>query len=276
MSDFSCFVSHSASDKIIADKITKSMKRLFREKIEVFCSSISLLPSDSWMDRIKENIIKSDVVISVLTLNSIRSPWVLAEAGVAWAMKDKLHFSLACGGLRIDEIPQFITHKQISYPTHEPGYLKKIFEKICNEKGLEIAIDDELFDSEAESILKSFQSVRTPEDVVRDWNNSLKNRDLAQAKSLTSIKSFSYIDSKWGSLESLSEIYVENGNHSDHEDIIVDVDYAKSGKEAIVTYICFYNSKENYAVKEWRDLVVLENGIWRVAPEYAVVKILRG
>lgn len=81
------FISHTHSDKEIADSINAAVVNLFGERvIDVEYStkkesSGGIRPGEDWFDWIVDQVIESDVALVLLTPSSIQKPWILWEAG---------------------------------------------------------------------------------------------------------------------------------------------------------------------------------------------------
>ena len=102
-----------------------------------------------------------------------------------------------------------------------------------------------------------------PSDVVRIWNDALFDGDIELARMYTSATSSEYIRNTWGSLEGLVQVYQNAINNrcrcvTDHQTI--------EGRTARVAYTCFYPDN---SIKQWEDTLFFEEGIWKVAPQFA-------
>lgn len=99
------FISHSTIDRRIADGVVQLMLGAFRiDDVDIICSSVDghRLKAGTRFSDLKREI-EGAVVIVLATANSIRSEWVLAEMGAAWATAK--HSIIMCGnGLTREDI----------------------------------------------------------------------------------------------------------------------------------------------------------------------------
>lgn len=252
----------------MAEILVDVLNRNFSEDAKIFYSARSLLPSDKWIERVKEELVASDIVFSLLTHTSVVRPWVIAEAGVAWA-SDKLHFIISSTHIRVDDIPPFISTKQIAYPERDNDFLEPIFKAIGNKLGVRIRLDEKSRIEHGRAIAALLARRDGPTEAVEAWNLALRLGDVDKARALTSSNSFDYIASKWGSLEKLSEKY-QSGDVSDVETVTLSVAYSENRTHAVVKYRSFY-ADNAFSVRDWEDLLIIEDGEWKVAPQYVVV-----
>lgn len=80
------FVSHTHSDKAIADVLTSLLEGLFGKVVQVNYSSRKELdggiePGEDWFRWIVEQVRRADVALILLTPASIQKPWVIWEGG---------------------------------------------------------------------------------------------------------------------------------------------------------------------------------------------------
>ena len=94
------FISFSEKDKEIAAKLKEDL-RFFGYKI--WSTEDVILPGDVIHEKIKENINESDVILLILSMNSIHSDWIKKEIQMAKSMNKKLIPVLI---QQIDEIPE--------------------------------------------------------------------------------------------------------------------------------------------------------------------------
>jgi len=111
----------------------------------------------------------------------------------------------------------------------------------------------------------------TPYEACMRWNNALGDGKLDLARKLTSQTSFTYLQKTFKGLEGLSGKYRKSSDpyiaESESE-----VETRIDGRESIVVYDVTYRSGTR---KRWRDRLLLEDGIWKVAPQYVEVQRLR-
>ena len=82
------FLSHNAKDKNLADIISNIIREISIEQITSWFSSDEKVDGgfnagDDWYAEILRKIHKCDVLIAIITPNSIDRPWIYYEAGIA-------------------------------------------------------------------------------------------------------------------------------------------------------------------------------------------------
>ena len=105
----SIFISHSHSDNDLANKLLIFL--LFTLKLEaeeILCSSNPdqglSLTSSSVTDQLKTQLIESEVLIVLITVDSLNSAWIPFEVGSFWTT-DKLIIPILGPGLRQNDLP---------------------------------------------------------------------------------------------------------------------------------------------------------------------------
>lgn len=74
------FLSYSSADSVLADKI---FRWLGDQAISVWFDKVEIRPGDSLLEKISEGISESDVLIALITKNSIKSLWASKEIRIA-------------------------------------------------------------------------------------------------------------------------------------------------------------------------------------------------
>lgn len=77
------FVSHSAVDTVFARKLRNLLFQ--RANARVFTTE-ELSAGEKWESKLRNELAAADVVVVLLTPNSVDSSWVLHEIGAAWAL----------------------------------------------------------------------------------------------------------------------------------------------------------------------------------------------
>ena len=138
-------ISHSSLDGELAEKLASVIRRCSLRTIDVWHSSdesadSGLAPGQRWFDTIRENLQKSDAVILLMTPNSVRSSWVLFEAGFGAGVSNLEIMPLVLG-VDIYQVPNPLSQWQI-YRTNAPEavmtFLRKLFGR------LNVHFDDDL------------------------------------------------------------------------------------------------------------------------------------
>src|SRR5260370_28955553 len=78
------FISHSSADQVFAAKIRNLLFR--RANAQVFTAD-DLSAGEKWQTKLRNDLSSADVVVALLSPNSVESSWVLQEIGAAWALK---------------------------------------------------------------------------------------------------------------------------------------------------------------------------------------------
>lgn len=82
------FVSHSTSDKALADGLTDAIEGLCPGRIDVYHSSRDgsrgVSAGDEWFKWILREVRQADVTIVLLTPASLERPWLMWETGAVW------------------------------------------------------------------------------------------------------------------------------------------------------------------------------------------------
>ena len=77
------FVSHSNADLVFARKLGNLLSQ--RVNAQVFTTE-DLSAGEKWETKLRHELASADVVLALLTPNSVDSSWVLHEIGAAWAL----------------------------------------------------------------------------------------------------------------------------------------------------------------------------------------------
>jgi hypothetical protein len=78
------FVIHSDADMVFARKVRSLL--VYRANAHVFTTE-DLSAGEKWQSKLRNELTSADVVVALLTPNSLASSWVLQEIGAAWALK---------------------------------------------------------------------------------------------------------------------------------------------------------------------------------------------
>lgn len=78
------FVSYSEGDKVFARKVRNLLSH--QANISAYIAE-DLSAGEGWEPKLRNELAAADVVIALLTPNSVDSSWVLHEIGAAWALR---------------------------------------------------------------------------------------------------------------------------------------------------------------------------------------------
>jgi nucleoside 2-deoxyribosyltransferase len=78
------FIIHSDADMVFARHVRNLL--VYRANAQVFTAE-DLNAGEKWQSKLRNELSSADVVVALLTPNSLASSWVLQEIGAAWALK---------------------------------------------------------------------------------------------------------------------------------------------------------------------------------------------
>ncbi len=78
------FISHSNLDQVFARQMRNLLHH--RANAQVFTAD-DLSAGEKWETKLRNELSSADVVVALLSPNSVESSWVLQEIGAAWALK---------------------------------------------------------------------------------------------------------------------------------------------------------------------------------------------
>src|SRR5664279_2293116 len=98
------FVSYWAGEQGVATSLYDFVTTSLPDKTTIFMAdSGTIRAGDNWLDIIKRELKESKVVLSILSNDSIKRPWINFEAGAAWI--DKILIPLCFGALEKGMMP---------------------------------------------------------------------------------------------------------------------------------------------------------------------------
>ena len=101
---YSIFISHAEIDKPIAKAIYKTMNDAYQGYIIFYLAHEHIVGGDDWKKEIRENLYKCDAIISIITKESIKSPWLYLEWSPFW-IHDRTSFTLLTSDVRVVDLP---------------------------------------------------------------------------------------------------------------------------------------------------------------------------
>ena len=78
------FISHSSVDQVFARKVRNLL--FHRANAQVFTAD-DLSAGEKWETKLRHALSAADVVVALLSPNSVGNSWVLHEIGAAWALE---------------------------------------------------------------------------------------------------------------------------------------------------------------------------------------------
>lgn len=261
------FISHATEDSALALKLDDWIRnKAFPGHITTFVSaSLESLPAGTeWAPKIIEEIRETKIMFCLLGPTTRDRPWIHFEAGAA-RINGATVVPVLHSGLSPDDISGPLRLRQVLRMAH-PDFPQDFFR--CISKGGVPAINFKKFAKEVEVAARQ---VRGPREVMSLWDEALREGKLNLAKELLSESDWTadFIKTEYGSLEELSKKYKESSTHAlVHEAVHVDT------HAAVVVYYKIYQSKDSF-VRQYHDVVLLEDGKWKYAPQYVVRTQLR-
>ena len=81
------FLSHANEDVHIAGDICRSLEA---EGCKPFLAGRDVSPGKHWPEELVDTLEQCEAIVVLITPRSLNRPWVLAECGIAWAMRKKI------------------------------------------------------------------------------------------------------------------------------------------------------------------------------------------
>ncbi len=253
------FISYSSEDVALATSLRESLSSVFGD-LDFFLAQNSIAGSQKWRDSIKFALGSAELLVAIITSRSIKSQWVMAEIGSFWAT-DRSVLPLLENHELQRMCPEFISMHQARFLSVE-GFFEQVSEDIAAHMSAPLKSKRAIrFDQLESDIRSAARQQMGPGDVVIAWNQFLRDRDIAAARVYTAKRSEDYVFRRFGGLEGLSEKY-----RSGPDGVVIVLDVSVSGNYASVSYLTHYQD-ERKAVRQWRDLLTFEDGVWKVIPE---------
>lgn len=81
----SIFISHSHRSKDYAAEVKAKLRECFSEEVEVFVSSDThdIKAGEHWKQRIRDEIVRANLIIVIADVDVMRRPWLFFEVGGA-------------------------------------------------------------------------------------------------------------------------------------------------------------------------------------------------
>ena len=100
------FISHITLEAPLASVLKKWIRTAFVESVEVFVSSDdSITPGEDWLDRIRDSLKSTKVLLAICSKESVHRPWINFEAGAGWIRGIPV-IPLCHSGMTVGGLPQ--------------------------------------------------------------------------------------------------------------------------------------------------------------------------
>jgi hypothetical protein len=132
----SVFMSFIHEEESAAKHVHDFIHLILGPTIDTFISSDKneIYAGDDWMKRIFEELGTTKVLVSMLSPDSVKRPWINFEAGAATALKAKV-IPVCIGGLTINQLPKpYSSLQAVEIDTHEGAYY--LFSSIAHHLGM--------------------------------------------------------------------------------------------------------------------------------------------
>jgi hypothetical protein len=119
------FLSHNAKDKLLANIIAGTIRQVSMEQIRAWFSSDDRIDGgfnagDNWYSEIHHKVENSNILIALITQNSIDRPWLYYEAGIAKGFKKVV--VPVCIGIKREDIKSPLSELQAYQLTDKKSF----------------------------------------------------------------------------------------------------------------------------------------------------------
>jgi hypothetical protein len=138
------FISHDSRDSRLAQVLGETLRRITLAQIDPWFSSDESAPGGTtagvWLDKVRDQLKNTHVLLALLTPRSVSRPWVLFESGFAAARQECEVIPVAIG-LDSESVPLPLGMYKI-YQIVDYGSLRLFASKLLS--ALQISFDEEL------------------------------------------------------------------------------------------------------------------------------------
>ena len=126
-------ISNTESDQEIANTVTHTINSAFNGDIILYLRRREIKSGNNRKDEIKNYLSGSDAIISVITKNSIKNPWIFIEWSVYW-MANKNFYILIYDDVKITDLVREMQDSQLTYLT-DANSVKSLFSRLSDDSG---------------------------------------------------------------------------------------------------------------------------------------------
>lgn len=105
------FVSHTEVDTPIAKAVAKVVNDSFQGEIQVYLAVAEVVGGIEWKNELRKRLAECDALISIITPESIRKPWLYIEWSPFW-MNDKIYYILLTDNIAVRDLIQPMRDRQ--------------------------------------------------------------------------------------------------------------------------------------------------------------------
>ena len=172
-------VSHSSKDALLVKELKSLLEKASLDRIKAWHSSDDSAEGgidmgDTWFSRLMKQLHSTDVVLALITPNSITSGWLYFESGIGAALKDTIVIPVIVG-LRVEEVGMPLTGYQV-YSLANTSTLTTFTKNILSIAGVPFV--DDLHNGLIES---SFSSIKKLEAELYASSEESQNADFFRA-----------------------------------------------------------------------------------------------
>lgn len=178
MTQHKFFISHSHDDNKITELLANLLKKITLDQIAPWYSSdksasggISM--GEMWFAEIIKQIEESNVLIPIVTPNSINRPWLYFESGIAQSIKTCLIIPV-CIGIGRDQLYPPLSQYQ-TFQLSDYRSFKEFIEKILNKYG--VKFDEDFARAQIEKTISELSKIKF-EDIYNDPKTNELIKDL--------------------------------------------------------------------------------------------------
>ncbi len=91
---YQIFFSHTANDKLIAEEAVRVINNAFEGEIQLYLAFQEIGGGDEWKKQIKDNLLKCDALICLVTPEYAHKPWLFIEWSAFWIAEKKFYILL--------------------------------------------------------------------------------------------------------------------------------------------------------------------------------------
>jgi TIR domain len=120
----SIFMSFIHEEESTANYVQEFIHEVLGDGVDSFRSSdeTAIYAGEDWMGRIFEELKAAKILISMLSPDSVKRPWINFEAGAAW-MNNTRVIPVCFGGLTISDLPKpYSSLQAVEIETHSGSY----------------------------------------------------------------------------------------------------------------------------------------------------------
>ena len=121
------FLSHSMADVAVARAIANALES---HNVKTWVDTASLQPGASWRDEISNALRKANVVIAIVSQQSLRSPWMHFEIGAAFSLGTPV-VTVLVGEITPSDLPDWL--QSVQYVDARGDSIQHVAEQVADQ-----------------------------------------------------------------------------------------------------------------------------------------------